>query len=105
MCFKIFFIVNLNQLDNEIYDASTTNDMQLNKFLKPLSYLEIGNNHEKIVNKDYKFFNNSIEIIKDLDKAKVPLLEDIYQLRENKIMDGFIQKKINEIDVVRRLFF
>ena len=105
MCFKIFFIVNLNQLDNEIYDASTTNDMQLNKFLKPLSYLERGNTHEKIVNKDYKFFNNSIEIIKDLDKAKVPLLEDIYQLRENKIMDGFIQKKINEIDVVRRLFF
>ncbi len=77
--------------------------MLLSEFLKPLSYIEITNHHKKIIKKEYKDFNNSIKIFKDLDKTKVKLLENIYNLKESKIMDDFIQRKINEIKIVRLL--
>jgi hypothetical protein len=75
--------------------------MLLSEFLKPLSYIEITNHHEEILKNEYKGFNNTIKIFKDLDKTKVPLLENIYNLKESKIIDDFIQRKINEIEVVR----
>jgi hypothetical protein len=75
--------------------------MLLSEFLKPLSYIEITNHHEKILKNEYKGFNNSIKIFNDLDKTKVPLLENICNLKESKIMDNFVQEKINEIKVVR----
>ena len=93
--------VDIRQLQTDLEYFVSVEDFKLSEYLKPLSKFEIVNNHDDIVKKTYKGFNGSIKVFKDIDQSKIPLIENICKLSENKIIDEFIQKNTNEIQVVR----